>query len=69
MYTTRDVSLAAYIRFCGNKLIDYRVDKGNGEWVFDITDDLARTLKIDYANSDIAVFEGIRKGMAKQKYG
>ena len=70
MFATRDVSLAAFIRFKGKVLRDYRVVKGrDGEWMFDITDEEARQLKIDYANSDIAAFEGIRRGMAKQKYG
>lgn len=70
MFTTRDVSLAAFIRFRGNVLIDYRVVKGrDGEWMFDISDEDTRKLKIEYANSDIAAFEGIRRGMAKQKYG
>jgi hypothetical protein len=70
MFATRDVSLAAFIRFKGHALQDYKVVKGrDGEWTFDINDDQARQLKVDYANSDIAAFEGIRRGMAKQKYG
>jgi hypothetical protein len=70
MFSTRDVSLAAFFRFSGHILDDYKVIKGkDGEWSFDITEDEARKLKIDYANSDIASFEGIRRGMAKQKYG
>lgn len=70
MFATRDVSLAAFIRFRGHSLQDYRVIKGrDGEWTFDITEDDTRKLKVDYANSDIAAFEGIRRGMAKQKYG
>ena len=70
MFITRDVSLAAFIRYSGHMLHDYIIVKGrDGEWSFDITDEQARSLKIDYANSEIASFEGIRRGMSKQKYG
>lgn len=71
MFSTRDVSLAAFIRFRGHELKEYKTsNRGkDGEWTFDINDDQARTLKVEYVNSDIAAFEGIRRGMAKQKYG
>lgn len=71
MFSTRDVSLAAFIRFKGHELKEYTTsNRGkDGEWTFDINDDQARTLKVEYVNSDIAAFEGIRRGMAKQKYG
>lgn len=70
MFSTRDVSLAAFIRFKKHPLIAYKVDdkKKDGEWTFDIDDEMARQLKLDYVNSDIAEFEGIRRGMSKQKY-
>jgi hypothetical protein len=73
-FKTRDVSLAAYIRFRGHDLIRYQVVENKrtrrkeGEWVFNLTSMDARQLKVDYANSDIAAFEGIRRGMSKQKY-
>ena len=69
-FSTRDVSLAAFIRFKGHDLVDYNIRSNgrDGEWTFDITDERAKELKIEYANSDIAAFEGIRRGMAKQKY-
>jgi hypothetical protein len=70
MVSTRDVSLAAFIRFKGHNLMNYQVHQGReGEWTFDISEEQVRALKIDYVNSDIAAFEGIRRGMAKQKYG
>lgn len=71
MFSTRDVSLAAFIRFKGYNLKEYRIGQSgkDGEWSFDITNDDIRGLKVEYVNSDIAAFEGIRRGMAKQKYG
>lgn len=71
MFSTRDVSLAAYIRFKGHQLKEYKVgNRGkDGEWMFELSEEQSRELKIDYVNSDIAAFEGIRRGMAKQKYG
>jgi len=72
-YATRDVSLAAFFRFKGHLLVAYRLKKNGGrgrvgEWVFNISDEDAKQLTVDYANSDIAEFEGIRRGMSKQKY-
>lgn len=71
MFSTRDVSLAAFIRFKGYDLKEYTVGKSgkDGEWTFDIDNEIVRTIKVEYVNSDIAAFEGIRRGMAKQKYG
>lgn len=71
MFSTRDVSLAAYIRFKGYQLREYRTNNKSkdGEWTFDINEELAKDLKVSYVNSEIAQFEGIRRGMAKQKYG
>jgi len=71
MFSTRDVSLAAFIRFKGHDLKEYKTNNRgkDGEWTFEIDDDQARQLKVEYVNSDIAAFEGIRRGMAKQKYG
>lgn len=71
MFSTRDVSLAAFIRFKGYNLKEYKTNNRgkDGEWSFDISEDEARILKVEYVNSDIASFEGIRRGMAKQKYG
>jgi hypothetical protein len=69
-FSTRDVSLAAFIRFKGHPLVEYRFkDRRDGEWSFDLTDEQSTKLKVEYVNSDIAQFEGIRRGMAKQKYG
>jgi hypothetical protein len=74
-FRTRDVSLAAFFRFKGHDLIRYDLVKDKnttrteGEWVFALTREEASALKVDYVNSDIAAFEGIRRGMAKQKYG
>jgi hypothetical protein len=73
-YKTRDVSLAAFFRFRGYKLLGYRnvsdrnESDGHGEWVFEMSKEEAETLKVEYVNSDIAQFEGIRRGMTKQKY-
>jgi hypothetical protein len=73
-YATRDVSLAAFFRYKGHQLIAYRLKKvGNGrnkvgEWVFGVTPDVAREMSVEYANSEFAIFEGIRRGMSKQKY-
>ena len=68
-YTTRDISLASYLRLRGYKLIEYRIiDNKLSEWMFDIGNDAIQLLKKDYVNSEIAEFEGIRRGMAKQKY-
>ena len=71
MFSTRDVSLAAFIRFKGHQLKEYTTNSRSkdGEWTFDLTDEQAREIKIEYVNSDIAAFEGVRRGMAKQKYG
>lgn len=69
-FSTRDVSLAAFIRFKGHPLAEYKTKNGrDGEWSFDIEEATASQLKIEYVNSDIAQFEGIRRGMSKQKYG
>ena len=68
-FSTRDVSLAAFIRFKGHHLLEYTKNGRDGEWSFNITEEDSRKLKIEYVNSDIAQFEGIRRGMAKQKYG
>lgn len=69
---TSDVSLAAYIRLRGYQLIEYRlIKKGKsvlGEWIFDLDKETLNKLKIEYVNSEISEFEGIRRGMAKQKY-
>jgi hypothetical protein len=72
-FKTRDVSIAAFIRYSGKDLIRYQtiVNENNrreGEWVFDLTSEEAEKLKVDYVNSEIAAFEGIRRGMTKQKY-
>ncbi len=69
-FATRDVSLAAYFRFEGCKLIEYRVTRNgrDGEWVFNISSERAKALSVEYANSDFSIFEGIRRGMSKQKY-
>jgi hypothetical protein len=71
MFSTRDVSLAAFIRFKGHQLKEYATsNRGkDGEWTFEVDDNVIKSLKIEYVNSDIAAFEGIRRGMAKQKYG
>lgn len=69
-FATRDVSLAAYFRFKGCELVEYRTTRQgrDGEWVFDISNEQAKSLTINYANSDFSIFEGIRRGMSKQKY-
>lgn len=69
-FATRDVSLAAFFRFNGHALIEYRTVRSgrDGEWVFDISKEKAQELTIKYANSDFSIFEGIRRGMSKQKY-
>lgn len=72
-FKTRDVSLAAFIRFSGRDLIRYQtvvndINRKEGEWVFDLSVEEAEQLKVAYVNSPIAAFEGIRRGMAKQKY-
>jgi hypothetical protein len=72
-FATRDVSLAAFFKFKGYFLLEYRTVKNNngrrdGEWVFDMSREEARKLTVEYANSDFAAFEGIRRGMSKQKY-
>ncbi len=74
-FKTRDVSLAAFIRFKGNDLLRYQTvtvrnsNRKEGEWVFALSEEEASILKVAYVNSEIAAFEGIRRGMAKQKYG
>lgn len=72
-FSTRDVSLAAFFKFKGYYLLEYRVieQKGgrkDGEWVFNMSREVARKLTVDYSNSDFSAFEGIRRGMSKQKY-
>lgn len=71
LFATRDVSLAAFIKFSGHDLVEFRIVRNgkDGEWVFDVNDIEVNKLKIQYVNSDFAAFEGIRRGMAKQKYG
>lgn len=72
-FRTRDVSLAAFARFKGYDLVGYQtIERGSsrdGEWVFNISSDESDQLKVEYVNSDISAFEGIRRGMSKQKYG
>ena len=74
-FKTRDVSLAAFIRFKGNNLLRYQTitvrnsNRKEGEWIFALSKDEASILKVEYVNSEIAIFEGIRRGMTKQKYG
>jgi hypothetical protein len=69
MISTRDVTIAAYIRYRGYDLKRYKLIKGReGEWFFDISKEVFDELKISYANSEFAPFEGIRRSMTKQKY-
>jgi hypothetical protein len=73
-FKTRDVSLAAFIRLKGYDLLKYQIvtsenNRKEGEWIFDISHEEAQLVKVAYVNSEIATFEGIRRGMSKQKYG
>lgn len=72
-FRTRDVSLAAFFRFKGEMLLRFQTveskHRTEGEWVFELSQERVDQLKVAYANSDISAFEGIRRGMAKQKYG
>jgi len=64
---TRDVQIATYIRFKGNKSIDtYLDDADRGVFVFDLTEEQMKQLSIDYSNSEHAPFEGVRRGFLKQ---
>lgn len=70
LYSTRDVSLAAFFRYKGYKIVKYVIirDGKEGEWQFNMTKEKAEELTMEYVNSPIAEFEGIRRGLAKQKY-
>ena len=71
-YRTRDVSLATFFVYSGHQLKGYQTVRNGGrtegEWVFDMTQEDADNLKVDYVNSEFGKFEGIRRSLTKQKY-
>lgn len=72
-YRTKDVSIATFFRYKGVRLIGFSPPnkdekRYDGEYIFDISIEDAEKLKVEYVNSEFAAFEGIRRGLNKQKF-
>lgn len=69
-FSTKDISLATYILFRGFSVLSFSKsnDGKTSEWRFDISIQDADRLSVEYANSDFAKYDGIRRALTKQKY-
>jgi hypothetical protein len=60
MKKTTDVWFASFIKLNGFKVVDFEIiEKGKGRFIFDLTEEQWKELRIKFSNSDISKIKQI----------